>query len=283
MLFFAGNAGDLFRDAAQMILTAAYTIPAHGGDHCRSPARAIGAASGQQTDHRSVREACPFDRSQRESRRANRHGTRSRPTTAHPAGGRRGPTRARTKEGATSRASRPRNKDTTTNSRGGQAHTRPGRDQTRESSHTRSSTRRAGPGAASRSQTHRDANKRTRKQTRKTTGRETTDRRTRTQTITTGRETPTPTDRESTNATAGSPQRTGATEAWGLAGSGLTKKERAPAGRPQTREPSIKGIADRQQKATPPCDGRQRRRASKAAQCGQRAPAYRPRAPRSLV
>lgn len=214
---FAGNAGDLFRDAAQMIHAEAYTIAAMGGDvFPGTQPREIGAASGPQRDHRSARKACPIDRSRRRSQPTSSPGTSSQRPDAPPCRRAAGPTRARTKEGATGRAGGARNKDTTTSKGGGQAHTRPGSTRNRESSHTGSSTRRAGPGAASRSQTHRDASKRTNKGSRHTASRSTTDRRTRAPTITTGRETHTPTDRESTTATAGSPQREDATAAPGL-------------------------------------------------------------------
>ena len=178
--------------------------------------RAIVAASGPRRNHRSARKARPIDRSRRTSQPTSRPGTSSHSSDATPCRRAAGPTRARTKEGATGRAGGARNKDTTTSKGGGQAHTRPGSTRNRESSHTRSSTRRAGPGAASRSQKHRGADKRTNRGSRHTASRSTADRRTRAPTITTGRETHTPTDRESTTATAGSPQRTGATPSPGL-------------------------------------------------------------------
>ena len=198
----------------------------------------------------------PIHRRRRESRRGSRPGTGSRPAPAHPAGRAEGPTRARTKEGATSRETSTSRESTTTNSRDGQAHTRPGRTKTRESSHTKKSTKRAGPGAARRSQTHRDADKRTNRGSRHTTGRETTDKRTRAPTITTGRETHTPTDRES----ARPPRRgahTGRAQHHIGSGVGTTEPERAPAGRPQRREPSIKGIGDRQRKVSTGSERRQ--------------------------
>ena len=197
--------------------------------------RAIGGASGPQIDHRRARKACPFVRSRRESGRGSKPGTGSKTGPAHPAGGRRGPPRAggRTAQradesgAACGRRGHDRESPNRENSRGS-SHGEPGR---RESSSNRPSSTapradRGKPGTGS--QKHRDADKRTNRESRHTTSRETTDKRTRAATITTGRETPTPRDRESTTATAGSPQRTGATPSPGLRVGAPSSCERQP-------------------------------------------------------
>lgn len=233
--------------------------------------RAIGGASGPQIDHRRARKACPFVRSRRRSKPTSRPGTSSQRPDAPPCRRAAGPTPRRRQDGATGRARGAGNKGSTTSKGGGQAHTRPGRTKTRESSHTRSSTRRAGPGAASRSQPHRDADKRTNRESRHTTTTKSADRRTRAATITTGRETPAPKGRENTTATAGSPQRTGATPSPGLRVGAPSSCERQL----EERKPGSQAL-----KASQTTSGKHRPHATggraqnyAAAQCGPRAPA----------
>lgn len=250
------------------------------------------AGSGPQNDHRSARKARPFHRRKRSGRKAGRQRTGAKDRGAPHAGGRRGPTRAR-RDG------------------GRNAPTRAREERAAGGKHRHQSTTSPRKG----SQRHRNAKSRTKRNSGSTASRARADYSTKSSSHNTGRAARAPKDRESSHSHGGEPTTGGRQRRLGFGGSGLTKYDGAQLEayrasfhdvnspvyrrlkslafladlleRPRRgiAQPTGRLLANAQQSQSAPDSGAPQptgatHRAA-AAQCGPRALAYGPRAPRS--